>query len=217
MAASAPDLDRLDREALKALVLAQQAQIEHLRLLLAKLKRAQFGRRSEKLDRQIEQLELFLEEVETAQPAAPLAPEPAAPSARPVRQPLPGHLPRVIQRLEPEEHSCHECGGELRPLGEDVSEMLEYVPASFRVIRQVRPKLACARCDAIVQAPAPARPIPRGVAGPGLLAHVLVAKYADHLPLYRQSEDLRARRRGAGALDPGRLGRGLQPAAGSAG
>jgi len=80
------------------------------------------------------------------------------------------------------------CGGELKPLGEDVSEVLEYVPASFVVIRQVREKLACGRCDKIVQAPAPSRPIARGMAGPGLLAHVLVSKYGDHLPLYRQEE-----------------------------
>src|SRR5208337_3840246 len=75
-----------------------------------------------------------------------------------------------------------------KALGEDVSEMLEYVPAHFQVIRQVRPKLACARCDKIVQAEAPPRPIARGLAGPGLLAHVLVSKYCDHLPLYRQAE-----------------------------
>jgi len=78
-------------------------------------------------------------------------------------------------------------------LGEDVSEMLEYVPASFFVIRHVRPKLSCTKCDHIVQAAAPSRPIERGTAGPGLFAHVLVSKYADHLPLYRQSEITRAR------------------------
>ncbi|MGH9482084.1 MAG: IS66 family transposase [Terriglobales bacterium] len=187
MAASAHDLEGLDREALKALVLAQRTEIEHLQLLLAKLKRARFGRRSEKLDRQIEQLELFLEELETARAASPPASAPPAPVFRPLRQPLPGHLPREVWRLEPTATSCQSCGGELKPLGEDVSEMLEYVPASFRVVRQVRPKLCCARCDAIVQAPAPSRPITRGLAGPGLLAHVLVAKYADHLPLYRQA------------------------------
>jgi transposase len=76
----------------------------------------------------------------------------------------------------------------LRQMGEDVSEILEYVPAHFKVIRQVRPKLACAKCERIVQAEAPSRPIERSMAGPGLLAHVLVSKYADHLPLYRQSE-----------------------------
>ena len=83
---------------------------------------------------------------------------------------------------------CPQCQGELRKLGEDVSEMLEYVPASFVVIRHVRPKLSCTKCDCIVQAEAPSRPIERGLAGPGLLAHVLVSKYCDHLPLYRQSE-----------------------------
>jgi len=83
---------------------------------------------------------------------------------------------------------CPQCQGELRKLGEDVSEMLEYVPASFVVIRHVRTKLSCTKCDCIVQAEAPSRPIERGVAGPGLLAHVLVSKYCDHLPLYRQSE-----------------------------
>ncbi len=88
----------------------------------------------------------------------------------------------------PKQEACPDCGGELKHLGEDVSEILEYVPARFKVIRQVRPKLACACCERIVQAEAPSRPIERGVAGPGLLAHVLVSKYCDHLPLYRQSE-----------------------------
>lgn len=88
--------------------------------------------------------------------------------------------------FEPAVDACPACGGGLRPLGEDVAEQLEFVSASFRVILHVRPKLACACCDAIVQAPEPSRPIERGIAGPGLLAHVLVAKFADHLPLYRQ-------------------------------
>ena len=87
----------------------------------------------------------------------------------------------------PTAQACPSCGGHLKHLGEDVSEQLEYVPASFRVIRHVRPKLACSCCDCIVQAAAPSRPIERGLPGPGLLAHVLVAKFADHLPLYRQS------------------------------
>jgi transposase len=87
----------------------------------------------------------------------------------------------------PASEACPDCGGKLKLLGESVSEQLEFVPASFRVIRHVRPKLACACCDTIVQAPAASRPIERGLAGPGLLAHVLVAKFADHIPLYRQS------------------------------
>ena len=76
----------------------------------------------------------------------------------------------------------------MRPLGEDVSEVLEYVPARFKVIRQVRPKLSCASCERIVQAPAPSRPIERGLAGPGLLAHIAISKFCDHQPLHRQSE-----------------------------
>lgn len=91
-----------------------------------------------------------------------------------------------VKRLE-RGRCCPDCGGHLKPLGEDVSEVLDYVPASFRVIRHVWPKLACGRCDTIVQAPAASRPITRGMAGSGLLTHVLVAKYCDHLPLYRQS------------------------------
>jgi transposase len=84
--------------------------------------------------------------------------------------------------------ACPGCGGTLRPLGEDVTEVLDYVPGSFRVTRHVRPKLSCRSCEAIAQAPVPSLPIHRGLAGPGLLTHVLVAKYADHLPLYRQAE-----------------------------
>jgi len=172
----------------------RQAEIERLQLLIAKLRRMQFGRRSEKLERQIEQLELQLDELETAQAETTVAaPTPGAAARpadirKPVRRPLPAHLPRQVRKILPKEAACPDCGGELKALGEDVSEMLEYVPAHFQVIRQVRPKLACSRCDKIVQAEAPSRPIARGLAGPGLLAHVLVSKYCDHLPLYRQEE-----------------------------
>jgi len=201
-----PDLNLLPAEALKALVLAQheqllwrESEIEHLKLLIAKLQRMQFGRKSEKLARQIEQLELRLEDLQAkpAESAGQLESQSAATAspllisstpAKPARRPLPEHLPRQTQRHEPKESACPDCGGGLRKLGEDVSEMLEYVPASFFVVRHVRPKLSCTKCNHIVQAAAPSRPIERGVAGPGLLAHVLVSKYADHLPLYRQSE-----------------------------
>ena len=172
----------------------RQAEIERLQLLIAKLRRMQFGRRSEKLERQIEQLELQLDELATAraeQPAAsptPGATAPAGNGRKPRRRPLPGHLPRQKRTILPKETACPDCGGELKALGEDVSEILEYVPAHFQVIQQVRPKLACTHCDKIVQAEAPSRPIARGLAGPGLLAHVLVSKYCDHLPLYRQEE-----------------------------
>src|SRR4051812_331625 len=202
--ATLPDLDRLDTEALKALILAQQAQllspeteIEHLKLLLAKFQRRQFGHKSERLDQHIEQLTLSLEDLEASQAeglvATPeaLTPETAArvtAPRRPARKPLPEHLPRKTKTYAPEQTRCPACGGSLRPLGEDVSEMLEYVPAHFEVIRIVRPKLSCRSCEQVVQAPAPSRPVERGLAGPGLLAHVLVAKYADHSPLYRQAE-----------------------------
>jgi transposase len=109
-------------------------------------------------------------------------------AAKPSRRPLPEHLPREVHTYMPTARACPECGGELRKFGYDVSEMLEYVPSSFKVVRHVRPKLSCRGCERVVQAEAPSRPIDRGIPGPGLLAHVLVAKYADHLPLYRQSE-----------------------------
>ncbi len=175
---------------------SREREIEHLKLLLAKLRRMQFGRKSEKLQRQIEQLALRLEELESNRrekettPSEPASVPASATStaAKPARRRLPDHLPRETRRYEPKETVCPQCQGELRKLGEDISEMLEYVPASFRVTRHVRTKLSCTRCDCIVQGEVPSRPIERGVAGPGLLAHVLVSKYADHLPLYRQSE-----------------------------
>jgi len=183
-----------DIEALKALVIAQRAQlhshvaeIEHLKLVIAKLKRLQFGRRSEKLEREVEQLELRLEELQVAATPA-VALTPSKPAAQvPVRRPLPEHLPRERVVHQPA-CSCPDCGAAMRQIGEDVSEILDYVPARFRVIRHVRPKLACPVCERIVQLEAPSRPIDRGLAGPGLLAHILTSKYADHLPLYRQAQ-----------------------------
>lgn len=180
---------------LKALVSAQQAEIEHLKFIIAKFRRLQFGRRSEQMDETVAQLELALEELECVRGElgpSDEATEPAAESDTGVppprkRKPLPDHLPRDSVEHRPADNCCPDCGGALKALGEDVAEVLEYVPASFRVIRHVRPKLACTACDRIIQSVAPNRPIARGLAGPGLLAHVLVAKYCDHLPLYRQS------------------------------
>ena len=191
-----PSLDGLDVEALRALLLAhherlqsREIEIEHLTMLLAKMRRMQFGRRSEKIAQQIEQLELQLEELESTPEPPPIVPEEPAKAARPPRprEPLPPHLPREVKRHEPEAQSCPECGGGLREVGEDVSEMIDFVPAQFRVIRHVRPKYSCSGCDRMVQMPAPSRPIARGHATAGMLAQVLVSKYADHLPLYRQS------------------------------
>ena len=180
---------------LKALVSAQQAEIEHLKFIIAKFRRMQFGRRSEQMDETVAQLELALEELECVRAEQGPSDEATVPAtetnadvpAVPKRKPLPDHLPRESVEHRPADDCCPDCGGALKTLGEDVAEVLEYVPASFRVIRHVRPRLACAACDRIVQAAAPNRPLARGLAGPGLLAHVLVAKYGDHLPLYRQS------------------------------
>jgi transposase len=205
------NLSTLDRGILEALIAAQQKEmlakdealaaqqesllsrgneIEHLKLVIAKLRRMIFGTKSEKVTREIEQLELKLEELEAGQAervaAATTATTPA--KTKPKRRPLPEHLPREVHTHLPAENACPDCGGELRKLGEDVSEILERVPATYKVIRHVRLKMACTKCDVIVEAPAPSRPIERGLAGPALLAHVLVSKYADHLPLYRQSE-----------------------------
>lgn len=200
-----PDLDTLDPPALKALVRQQHEQlqsrdteIQHLKLLILKLQRMQFGRKSEKLNRQIEQLELRLEELQTQQAAdgsedstqnaAPVTLTPPAPAAQPTRRSLPEHLPRETKNHVPKPKVCPDCGGEWQKVGEDVSEMLEFVPAQFVVIRHVRPKFSCRDCSRMIQAEAPSRPIARGLAGAGLLAHVVVSKYADHLPLYRQAD-----------------------------
>ena len=185
-----PDFAPEELTALRAKVLEQAAEISHLKLVIAKLRRMQFGRRSEQLDQMLGQLELSLEDLEAKQAEREAQAEGSAPQEakpRPARAPLPEHLPREICEHLLEHQDCPDCGGPVRKLGETVSEVLEYVPASFRVIRHVRPKLACTRCDTILQAPAPSRPIARGMAGAGMLAHVLVAKYCDHLPLYRQS------------------------------
>jgi len=174
-------------------LLSHRLMIEALKLEILKLRRLQFGHKSEKRERQIEQLELWVEELETADAqsafiVAESSRSPRVAGAPKPRRNFPSHLPRETQVIAPSESSCPDCGGALKHLGEDICEMLELEPVRFKVIRQVRPKLACAGCDTIVQAAAPARPIERGMAAPGLLAHVLVGKYADHVPLYRQAE-----------------------------
>ncbi|HCR5677580.1 TPA: IS66 family transposase, partial [Shigella flexneri] len=116
----------------------------------------------------------------------PVLPSPLRQSS--ARKPLPASLPRETRVIRPEEECCPACGGELSSLGCDVSEQLELISSAFKVIETQRPKLACCRCDHIVQAPVPSKPIARSYAGAGLLAHVVAGKYADYLPLYRQSE-----------------------------
>ncbi|WP_133485018.1 IS66 family transposase [Aliiroseovarius marinus] len=169
-------------------VKSQALLIEKLKHQLAGQNRHRFGVRSESLD----QLNLTFEEDEAIAEAAS-EPRPEIPNTegktprQHSRKPLPDHLDRHDEVLSPGE-DCTRCGGRLKTLGEDVTEELEYVPGRFVVNRIVRPRKACAGCEAVVQSPLPSRPIERGRPGPGLLAHVLVSKYADHLPLYRQSQ-----------------------------
>jgi transposase len=200
-----------DLDALRAFAAACQAElkaaqlsvqlrtleIEKLKFQIAKLRRLQFGRSSERVTRQIEQLELQLEDLETGEAQditaaeAEGTPLPIRERAKPKRKPLPDHLPRQEVIHEPDHNGaclCPDCGHGMAKLGEDVTEVLDYVPGHFQVIRHVRPKYACQACDTITQAPAPSMPTPRGRATPATLAHLLVSKYCDHLPLYRQSE-----------------------------
>ncbi|NBX37723.1 MAG: IS66 family transposase [Planctomycetes bacterium] len=177
---------------------AKTLHIEKLKLQLALLRNARFGRSSEKLDRDIEQLELLIGDLEEGHADTPARPEAAAAPSKPettrdalrpapARRSFPEHLERV-----PVEHPaacvCPACGGtNLTVVGTDEREVLEYVPSHFRVMVHRRPKVSCRGCETMTQPPMPALPIERGTPGPGLLAHVLVAKYCDHLPLHRQT------------------------------
>jgi transposase len=173
-------------------VKALSLKVEQLQHQLHGQNRYRFGSKSESLD----QLNLDLQEDAEIVAAAEDQNKPPAPSGdaadpkpkrKNSRKPLPDHLDREDEELSPGD-DCGQCGGGLRTLGEDITEELEYVPGRFKVKRIIRPRKACSCCEAIVQAPLPSRPIERGRPGPGLLAHVLVSKYADHLPLYRQSQ-----------------------------
>jgi transposase len=170
-------------EGLVELVKSQALRIAKLEHELAGHRRHRFGSKSETLDQL--QLRLEEEEIAAAEAEPPVQGDAAELKIKPKRKPLPPTLPRNEKVLSPGE-TCA-CGGKLRMLGEDVTEELEYVPGRFVVNRIVRPRMACSCCERIVQAPLPSRPIERGRPGPGLLAHVLVSKYADHCPLYRQS------------------------------
>ena len=203
-----------DPALLKALIAALQAEnakisatlrahdqlIQTLRLRIAKLKKQVFGQSSEKIEREIEQLELALEDLliasaesETAVPDGALEAasfEPAEEIAgRPSRRRprVSDSTPRERRELDPGS-CCPDCGGDLRVVGEDVSEMLDLIAAQLKVVQIARPKKSCRHCERMVQVPAPSRPIPGSMAGAGLLAHILVSKFDDHLPLYRQHE-----------------------------
>ena len=212
------DIDALpeDTAALHTIILAQHRQIagiaaanrayetlvQALKITIARLKKQRFGPSSEKIEREIEQLELALESLEMAGAAADTPPDSdvdneavadaAAPEERlpPRRRGAPRiapNAPRESIVLDPGER-CPDCGGTLRLVGEDVAEILDFIAAKLKVVEIHRPKKSCRDCERMVQSPAPPRPIPRGMAGPALLAHILVAKYDDHLPLYRQGE-----------------------------
>src|SRR3712207_6645393 len=190
------DAARTERDLIREKHDAAQAEIDKLRLLIRQLQRGQFGRRSEKLDP--DQLQLGLEDLEQTVAAAEAAQEEVAARSGTPRPPrvrrrnlgaLPAHLPRVEVLVDVEDKACPCCGGTLHVIGEDRSEMLDIVPARLRVRVIRRPRYGCRACEeAVVQAPAPERPITGGMATEALLAHVLVAKFSDHLPLYRQAQ-----------------------------
>ncbi|SMC30383.1 IS66 family transposase [Novosphingobium sp. B1] len=191
-----------DVEALRTLVLEQareldalkvfQAEVERLKAIIDALQRHRFGRRSEQLDP--DQLQLALEEVETALAEAEHARDKtsraqAQRSRKTNRGSLPAHLERIEQVVDVEDKACPCCGGALHQIGEDVAERLDVVPTTFRVLVTRRPRYGCRSCEAaVVQAPAPARIVEGGIPTEALIAQVLVAKYADHLPLYPQAQ-----------------------------
>jgi len=184
-----------DPIALKAMVLAREAENERLRQIIKELQRHRFGRRAESLPE--DQLLLGLEEAEQIEAAGSEEAERADPDKctariarrRANRGSLPTHLPRMEMVVDIDEHSCPCCRNSLHRIGEDVSERLDIVPAQLRVIVVRRPKYACRACqDVVVQAPAPARLIEGGLPTEATVAQVLVSKYADHLPLYRQAQ-----------------------------
>jgi transposase len=184
-----------DPDTLKAMLIAERARNERLVQIIKEMQRHRFGRRAETLPE--DQMLLALEEVEQtdagaaadAEGKSSAERETAARKRRTNRGALPAHLPRIETIVDIEDKACPCCKGTLHQIGEDVSERLDIVPAQFRVLVVRRPKYACRSCeDAVVQSPAPARLIEGGLPTEATVAHVLVAKYADHLPLYRQAQ-----------------------------
>jgi transposase len=188
-----------DVETLQRLLLGRDETIAKLLTEIARLKRWRFGRSAERMDAALVQLQLWLDDLLIPadpplpdQEALPVEESTQTPPSNPVtrlrRVPraFPAHLPRETIVHAPSSCTCPDCGSAMRSLGEDISELLDFIPGYFKVIRHVRPKLSCGRCSRVMQLPAPSRPIERGMPAPGLLAQVIVAKYADHCPLYRQ-------------------------------
>jgi transposase len=189
-----------DVATLKRLLLGRDEMIAKLVAEIARLKRWRFGRSAERIDPALMQLQLALGELLVA-PAGEVADQPAPPAEDSTRitpvhaargvsrapRALPAHLPRETIVHAPASCTCADCGGRLRKLGEDISELLDFIPGYFKVIRHVRPKLSCAHCARVIQLEAPTRPLERALPAAGLLTQVIVAKYADHCPLYRQA------------------------------
>jgi transposase len=184
-----------DLATLKAMLLAERHESERLRQIIKELQRHRFGRRAETLPE--EQMLLGLEEVEQVEASGEARQDEDAPDGRAMRAgkrrinsgALPAHLPRTDVVVDIDDKTCRCCKGELHRIGEDKSERLDIVPAQFRVLVTIRPKYACRTCeDGVVQAPAPARLIEGGLPTEATVAQVLVSKYADHLPLYRQAQ-----------------------------
>lgn len=184
-----------DPETLKAMLIAERARSERLVQIIKEMQRHRFGRRAETLPE--DQMLLALEEAEQVEAGATAEEEARSAEAlaqaacrrRRNRGALPAHLPRIETTVDIEDKACPCCKGLLHKIGEDVSERLDIVPAQFRVLVTHRPKCACRACEgAVVQAPAPSRLIEGGLPTEATVAHVLVSKYADHLPLYRQAQ-----------------------------
>lgn len=206
---SLPDLDQLTPAELRALLeqtLTLQSQveamsrkiqndkiiIEQLTHEIAVLKRHKYAKRSEQISPEQgrlldDLLNVDLEAIEAELNALHPEPAPKEPSQKPKRAPLPAQLPRTVIRHEPDNTQCA-CGCDLQRIGEDVSEKLDYTPGMFTVEQHVRGKWTCRACETLIQAPVPAQVIDKGIPTAGLLAHVMVAKFADHLPLYRQEK-----------------------------
>src|ERR1700761_3116324 len=180
-----------DPETLKAMLLAERVQNDRLRQIIKEFQRHRFGRRAETLPE--DQMLLALEDVEQVEAAteasAPVVEPAKSPQRRVNRGSLPVHLPRIEMIVDVADKSCPCCRGELHRIGEDVSEKLDIIPAQFRVLVVRRPKYGCRACEGVVlQEPAPARLIEGGIPTEATVAQVLVSKYADHLPLYRQAQ-----------------------------
>jgi transposase len=188
--------ERVARQQAEARASSAEAMVAHLKLLIAKMKRERFGQSSERGRQLLDQLELQLEELETKASEDEVAADQTAARSttvrgfsrkKPVRAPLPAHLPRE-RVVVPAPSACPCCGGKLVKMGEDITETLEVVPRQWKVVQTVREKFTCRSCEKIAQPPAPFHVIARARAGASLLAMILYAKFGEHQPLNRQSE-----------------------------